>query len=289
MAKPTITGKLGFYYDGGTGDKWIHTGEDWVPFMEEGIPGPQGPQGEQGPAGIDGAQGIQGETGLTGADGAVGPQGVAGVKGDTGDAGADGVDGAVGPQGIQGDPGTPGVKGDTGLTGDAGADGADGAQGLPGVDGAQGVKGDTGDTGDAGIQGPAGADSTVPGPTGPTGADSTVPGPQGETGPEGPSAVSADADNVAVLGSDSLIYVPKDVSSDPVTVTWAELVASQIAGTVSTWDKYIISDQANVEVEIKFQSPDGMSWFEKITNDGVVELVKVTDGAATRTITTLTS
>ena len=29
MAKPTIAGKLGFFYDGGVGDQWIHNGTDW--------------------------------------------------------------------------------------------------------------------------------------------------------------------------------------------------------------------------------------------------------------------
>ena len=51
----------------------------------------------------------------------------------------------------------------------------------------------------SGTPGPPGKDSTVPGPPG---ANSTVPG------PPGPSAVSADAGNTAVLGTDLLIFVP---------------------------------------------------------------------------------
>ena len=29
MAKPTIQGKLGFFYDGGFDDRWIYNGDDW--------------------------------------------------------------------------------------------------------------------------------------------------------------------------------------------------------------------------------------------------------------------
>ena len=35
MAKPTIAGKLGFFYDDvAAGEKWIHNGTDWVPWSE---------------------------------------------------------------------------------------------------------------------------------------------------------------------------------------------------------------------------------------------------------------
>jgi hypothetical protein len=50
------------------------------------------------------------------------------------------------------------------------------------------------------------AQGGVPGPPGPPGADSTVPGP---AGPPGPSTVSADANNVASIGTDGFIYVPQ--------------------------------------------------------------------------------
>lgn len=59
------------------------------------------------------------------------------------------------------------------------------------------VRGAKGPTGTAGAPGAAGS----PGPTG-------DPGAPGATGPSGPTAVSADANNGAALGSDSLIYVP---------------------------------------------------------------------------------
>ena len=78
-----------------------------------------------------------------------------------------------GPQGPQGPAGAAStVPGPTGLTGETGAAGADGAQGPQGA------------------QGPAG-------PTGPTGA----------TGPAGPTAVSTNAGQLAVLGTDNLLLV----------------------------------------------------------------------------------
>lgn len=33
MAKPIIEGRLGFFFDGGTNDKWIHNGADWIPWV----------------------------------------------------------------------------------------------------------------------------------------------------------------------------------------------------------------------------------------------------------------
>lgn len=33
MAKPVIAGKLGFYFDGGVGNRWIHNGDDWEPAL----------------------------------------------------------------------------------------------------------------------------------------------------------------------------------------------------------------------------------------------------------------
>jgi hypothetical protein len=111
-------------------------------------------------------------------------------------------------------PGTPGPVGPPGA--DSTVPGPPGPQGPPGPTGAASTV-----PGPPGPAGPTGAASTVPGPQGPpgpTGPASTVPGPQGPTGPAGadstvpgppgPSAVSSDADNAAILGSDDLIYVP---------------------------------------------------------------------------------
>ena len=202
-----------------------------------GTPGPIGPQGPQG------EPGVQGDAGIQGIQGDAGTAGIDGLDGVNGEIGADGVQG---DQGVQGPEGPQGVQGIQGIQGQGFVIGAifnsvaellagsvlSGEYGLVGgtlpvdhpdygklylyFEGAWSYITDISVPGAEGIQGPAGADSTVPGPTGPTGADSTVPGPQGETGPEGPegpSAVSADADNVAVLGTDSLIYVPKGVDA----------------------------------------------------------------------------
>ena len=68
---------------------------------------------------------------------------------------------------------------------------SEGPPGPPGATGATGPQGDTGPTGATGDTGPKGD-------TGATGA----------TGPEGPTAISADIGNRAVLGSDTLIFVP---------------------------------------------------------------------------------
>ncbi len=64
-----------------------------------------------------------------------------------------------------------------------------------------------GPEGPAGPQGEPGADSTVPGPQGEPGID-------GLQGPPGPTAVSADAGNTSVLGSDGLIYTPEFVETE---------------------------------------------------------------------------
>ena len=80
--------------------------------------------------------------------------------------------------------------------------------------------------GQPGPPGPPGKDSTVPGPPGPPGKDSTVPGPMG---PPGPTTVSADPNNLAILGSDSLLYVP--LREDPLILTLKETDFT----TLGTW------------------------------------------------------
>jgi hypothetical protein len=76
-----------------------------------------------------------------------------------------------------------GGSGGAGPPGPAGPAGADGATGPPGDQGPAGPQGD------AGQAGPAGAD--------------------GATGPPGPTAISADAGNLAALGTDGLTFVPQ--------------------------------------------------------------------------------
>jgi hypothetical protein len=99
-----------------------------------------------------------------------------------------------GPPGPQGDPGPPGPAG------------VQGPQGDPGIPGTVGPQGPTGPAGAQGPVGPAGNQ----GPVGPQGTAGAV-GPAGPTGPAGPNAVSIDAGNLAKLGTDSKILVPKNI------------------------------------------------------------------------------
>jgi hypothetical protein len=154
-----------------------------------------------------------------------------------GDNGNDGQPGAVGPAGPAGADGAPGIQGAPGLgitfrggvdveadlpaTAEQGdlyvvatpepahgfvwdADAAAWVDAGP-VQGPQGVPGQPGKDGaDSTVPGPAGAD----GAPGKDGADSVVPGPVGPAGPAGPTAVSKDAGNTAILGTDNLVFVP---------------------------------------------------------------------------------
>lgn len=191
-----------------------------------GVPGPEGPIGPQGEIG---------ETGISG------PQGEQGIAGDTGPAGVQGIQGEPGIAGPQGEVGPIGPTGLAGPQGPAGLDGAEGPQGIPGLGitfigrvptvadlPATATQGDmfiveeTGDgwvwsdtasafenagpiVGPTGSQGPAGPTGIA----GPAGAD----GATGAQGIPGPTAVSVDADNTAVLGSDGLLYVPASTAT----------------------------------------------------------------------------
>jgi hypothetical protein len=200
----------------------------WAVYSSVGIQGPQGPPGAVGPQGVPGIAGPTGPQGPEGADGATGPAGAAGPQG------AQGNPGATGPQGAPGSTGPAGAQGPQGVPGPAGQavnwrgawssastynpyDGVSyngssyvaiaSSTNIPPPDVSHweliaqaGATGPTGATGPAGPTGPTGAASTVPGPQ----------GPQGATGPAGPTRVSGDAGNVAMLGSDSLLYVPPD-------------------------------------------------------------------------------
>ena len=104
--------------------------------------------------------------------------------------GGEGGTGPAGPPGAQGDPGPPGPPGAAGEPGPPGPTGAAGEPGYDGEDGAPGPAGPPGDQGDPGDPGLDGNDGE--------------PGAQGD---EGPTEVSADPDNLAMLGSDDLLYV----------------------------------------------------------------------------------
>jgi uncharacterized coiled-coil protein SlyX len=98
-----------------------------------------------------------------------------------------------------------------------------------------------GPPGSQGVPGPAGADSVVPGPqgpAGPAGADGAAgtQGPAGAPGPAGPSAVSTDAGNTAVLGTDSLIFVPVSTGSGGGGYTSGPLFATGDIGGTGTYE-----------------------------------------------------
>ena len=182
-----------------------------------GATGPQGPKGDTGATGTTGAQGPIGLTGPQGPKGDTGATGTTGATGPTGPAGADStVPGPAGPQGPIGATGPQGPKGDTGATGSQGLQGATGSQGNPGATGSQGPQG-------------------VPGATGST-------GPQG---PAGPSAVSANAGNQAVLGTDNLIFVPAATGAvNP--GTWTNLAYST-GWTLGTTAQYRVETNGSFQ------------------------------------------
>jgi hypothetical protein len=105
---------------------------------------------------------------------------------------------------VQGPQGVPGEQGIPGIAGPAGADGADGADST--------VPGPVGPAGPAGADGKDGADSTVPGPAGPT-------------------AVSADAGNTSVLGTDGLIFTPAGTGGGG---SYLPLAGGTMTGTITT-------------------------------------------------------
>lgn len=153
----------------------------------EGLQGVQGPEGPAGPAGQDGS-------GVT----IVGTEDWPTIEADTGAVAGDmylleapHVDAPLRPDS------SPAQAGD-GIT----WDGASWSNVGP-IRGPQGDTGDTGATGATGAQGIQG----VQGNTGATGAT----GPQG---PEGPSAVSTDALNRLVIGSDSLLHSPPATATE---------------------------------------------------------------------------
>jgi hypothetical protein len=158
--------------------------------------GPQGPPGATGPlgpSGPPGANGPPGSQGLPGPQGAVGPQGGPGPQG---------------PQGIQGPPGVP--MNWRGAWDSATAYAIGDAVQRNGSSYAC-IQANTAE--DPAIQTTYWSLAAAQGAVGPTGSQGPVgpqglPGPQGATGPAGPTGVSANANNLATLGTDNLILVP---------------------------------------------------------------------------------
>ena len=216
------------------------------PEGPEGPPGgPAGPQGEQGPQGAPGL-GIRYKGEVTAVselptDAENGDLWVIGNRNDDGTPAEayvwDDTDGWVYAghiQGVQGVPGQQGIQGEPGIQGEQGIQGQDGIQGAPGL----GIryKGEvetvaqlptTGQqNGDLWVIGNRDDDTTpaesyvwdstlknwvyaghIQGPQGVEGPQG-VPGSQGIQGIPGPTAVSTDANNTSVLGTDGFIYTP---------------------------------------------------------------------------------
>lgn len=108
-----------------------------------------------------------------------------------------GQTGPTGPGGgAQGATGPSGAQGDVGPVGPTGMQGNPGPAGLQGIPGSQGAIGTVGPTGAQGVQGVTGSQGAV-----------------GALGPAGPTQVSANAGNLASLGTDSLLYVPDAASN----------------------------------------------------------------------------
>ncbi len=178
------------------------------------------------PAGLVGEAGQQGEPGVAGAAGEPGPAGPPGERGLQGEPGVPGQSGAQGPQGVPGEQGQPGLQGPPGLgitykgtVADESTLPATATQGdLYVVSTPAPARGfvwdaETSSWVDAGpVQGPQG----VPGPQ----------GVQGERGDPGPSAVSADPDNISVIGSDGLIHTklpyPRDMALGGVLASYPQ-------------------------------------------------------------------
>jgi collagen type VII alpha len=159
----------------------------------------------------------------------------------TGPAGPQGPPGPTGPTGLTGSTGPVGPAGPTGLTGAAGANGATGpagpvgptgATGPQGAIGAQGPAGPTGPQGAVGLTGPPGLTGAT-GPTGPQG----LTGPVGPVGPAGPSAVSANTGNQAVLGTDSLIFVPAPPAAASPSNAIPQMDGIGAAGSATTYSR----------------------------------------------------
>lgn len=257
-----------------------------------GADGKDGAVGPQGPAGADGAVGPKGDTGDQGIQGIQGEAGPQGLPGADGPAGADGAEGPAGPQGDQGPAGvgitlkgrvateadlpTGAAQGDTYVVDETGnawswTDSTSsytdlgkvvGPQGPAGATGPQGVKGDTGPAGPAGPQGPKG-DQGMMGYDGQKGATGAT-GPAGPAGPAGPTAVSKDAGNTAVLGSDNLLFVPAGTGGGGAYLPLAGgamtgTIASSSATPISFINTYSLFS-ANGGVSFRFGATDLMAF-----------------------------
>jgi hypothetical protein len=110
-----------------------------------------------------------------------------------------GQQGAAGPAGMQGPEGAVGAMGPVGPQGPVGAAGAAGPQGTQGVAGTQGIQGT-----------------------------------QGVQGAPGPTAVSANLNNTATLGTDNLIFVPLTPGASNANPT---MNGTMVVGVATAWSR----------------------------------------------------
>ena len=260
----------------------------------------KGPQGDQGIAGT--AANISGATATSIAPSAPATVSVSGPN--TARTFAFGI-----PRGADGTPGT--AANITGATATTLLPGTNATVSLGGTVQSRtfafGIpRGDKGEVGnDSTVQGPKGDAATIQvgttteGPATVTNSGTTHAAvfdfkvPKGATGNNGTNAtISVNSTVTGLPGTDALVTVdasstatnkklnftiPKGDSGvvAPENIAWAFLVARQVAGNVHVWDRFIISDRNHIKIEIKFKSPDGMSWFETIDDDGIITVNKV--------------
>jgi len=82
-----------------------------------------------------------------------------------------------------------------------------------------------------------------------------------------------------IENADGKILVTKEyleqLSPKVMDITWDELVTRQSNGKVEVWDRYNITDQNNLKIEIKTQSPSGYSFFEVTDDNGITKLKQI--------------
>jgi len=240
------------------------------------VPGPTGPEGPvstvPGPEGPDGPEGPVSTTpGPAGNDGApasadVDPIVIKVAPGGSPDVTNTGTtqDAVFQFSVVTGDKGNAGVNGDTWiiLAVDPTTEGKDGDlclnnqtydvfEKISGTWGQFGnLQGGTGPTGGEGPTGPEGPVSTTPGPE----------GPDGPTGPEGPTAVSSDAGNTAVLGNDSLLFVPAPVNPLKNDIFYENGQNVTVDYTLTAGKNAMSSGPITVDDGITVTVPDGANW-----------------------------
>ena len=83
------------------------------------------------------------------------------------------------------------------------------------------------------------------------------------------SIIDASGDNTLITKG----YLNKHTGGE--LITFAQLVAKAAAGNVEVWDRYIITDQSNLKLEIKHKTSDDAVWYETINSEGSVTVKRV--------------